>query len=50
MKAVAYHGGRAARQVIFIVGVACGRGMLNYGELGPLDNGGQLQVFEDDDW
>ena len=49
---VSFRGGKQsvkARQVIFIIGVAAGKGMLEPGELGPLDDGGPLQVFEDDD-
>lgn len=40
---------RKARQVVFIIGVAAGKDMLDSGELGPLDDGGPLQVFDDSD-
>ena len=52
VEACSFRGGKQsikARQIIFIVGVAAGKGMLNAGELGPLDDGGPLQVFEDSD-
>ena len=40
------------KEVVFMVGVAVGRGMLKRGDLGPLDEGGQYDIFDesDDDW
>ena len=40
------------KEVTFMVGVAVGRGMLKRGNLGPLDEGGKYDIFDesDDDW
>ncbi|KAJ1451575.1 hypothetical protein M885DRAFT_529486 [Pelagophyceae sp. CCMP2097] len=43
-------GERRKRQVIFMIGVAAGRGLVGPGHLGPLENGGDLCCFEDEAW
>ena len=42
-------GNRGEKEVTFMIGVAAGRGMLKRGELGPLDEGGKLSIFDDED-
>lgn len=53
VKDVTNHGGdHEEKEITFMIGVAAGRGMLRRGELGPLDDGGKFNIFDDsdDDW
>jgi len=59
---VLVHGGRVnevsgdmkddvkARQLVFIIGCAAGKGLVKHGGLGPLEDGGKLAIYEDEDW